>query len=286
MDNEASNQQCNASGFSSLVGNSSWYKLNGGNLGKSFFVYTVNVPITNLGTLSNTEYETYKGNKSVVALEFQQDRSRVPLANNAVWFENDLEVIVGGSTKLLLNGRVHTNGNFLVGIVGTGGTNGNITFRQVSSKTSCFYNQENGQISVGGNVGNGSLSQDSNKNVNVDLYRGFGNDITTTYVVPINGTNKSTGSTGGGSIGFNDAAYNQRVAEMKTTAIALCTTCNSATNGSALKTAVAASGYPEDVKTNVAEKVQNADDSTTAKKILSSEIEIYLRQPKRSSPAK
>ncbi|MFN6518096.1 MAG: hormogonium polysaccharide biosynthesis protein HpsA [Nostoc sp. CreGUA01] len=284
MDNDSSNQQCNASGFSSLVGNSSWYKLNSGNLGKSFFVYTVNVPITQLGSLSNTEYEPFKGNKSVVALEFQQDRSRVPLANNAVWFENDLEVIVGGSTKLLLNGRVHTNSNLLVGVVGTGGSDGNITFRQVSSKTSCFYNLENGQITVGGNVGNGSLSQTSANSVNVDLYKGFGNADVKSNPATINGTNKSTDATGGGSIGFNDAAYNQRIAAMKTTAIALCTTCTSATTGSALKTAVAESSYPADVKNNVDTKVQTTDDVTTAKKILSDEIEIYLRNRTRRVP--
>ncbi|MHC5742976.1 MAG: hormogonium polysaccharide biosynthesis protein HpsA [Nostoc sp.] len=277
MDNDASNQQCNASGFSSLVGNSSWYKLNSGNLGKSFFVYTVNVPITNLGTLSDTQYETYKGNKSVVALEFQQDRSRIPLANNAVFFENDLEVIVG-STELLLNGRVHTNGNLLVGVIDS---DGKITFRQVSSKTSCFYNQENGQVSVGGNVGNGSLAQTSNFNVSVDLYQGFGKSIST---AAINNTNKSTSATGGGSIGFNDAAYNQRIAAMKTTAIALCTNCNSATSGTTLKDAVELSGYPTDVKTNVDVKVQDTDDATTAKNILSDEIQIYLQNRTRRVP--
>ncbi len=277
MDNDSSNQQCNASGFSSLVGNSSWYKLNSGNLGKSFFVYTVNVPITNLGALDNTQYETYKGNKSVVALEFQQDRSRVPLANNAVFFENDLEVIVG-NTELLLNGRVHTNGNLLVGAINSGG---NITFRQVSSKTSCFYNQENGQISVGGNVGNGSLSQTDTQGVTVDLYNGFGNGINT---ATINSTHKSTDADAGSSIGFNDAAYNQRIAAMKTTAIGLCTTCNSAATGSALKTAVTASSYPADVKTNVEAKVQSTDDATTAKNILYDEIEIYLRNRTRRVP--
>jgi len=275
----SSNQQCGgASGFASLVGNSSWYKLNSGNLGKSFFVYTINVPITNLGSLDNT-HEIYKGNKSVVALEFQQDRTRVPLANNAVFFENDLEVIVG-STTLLLNGRVHTNGNLLVGAINSGG---NITFRQVSSKTSCFYNQENGQISVGGNVGNGSLSQTGTQDVNVDLYRGLGNAIST---AAINSTNKSTGATGGGSIGFNDAAFNQRIDAMKTTAIDLCTACTSATTGSALKAAVAAtaSGYPTDVKNNVDAKVQTTDDVITAKNILYDEIEVYLRNRTRRVP--
>jgi hypothetical protein len=287
MDNDSSNQQCNASGFSSLVGNSSWYKLNSGNLGKSFFVYTVNVPITKeiydslptttTPSINQNNSEPYKGNKSVVALEFQQDRSRVPLANNAVFFENDLEVIVG-NTELLLNGRVHTNGNLLVGAINSGG---NITFRQVSSKTSCFYNQENGQISVGGNVGNGSLSQTDTQGVTVDLYNGFGNGINT---ATINSTHKSTDADAGSSIGFNDAAYNQRIAAMKTTAIALCTTCNSATSGSALKAAVTASGYPADVKTNVEAKVESTDDATTAQNILYDEIEIYLRNRTRRVP--
>ena len=280
MDGSSSQNCGSASGFSSLVGNSSWYKLNSGNLGKSFFIYSVNVPITQLGSLSPTQYETYKGSKSVVALEFQQDRTRIPLSNNAVWFENDLEVIVG-STALLLNGRIHTNGNFLVGVINSGG---NITFRQVSSTKSCFYNQENGQIDVGGNVGNGSLAQNNTgTNVNVDLYQGFGNSISTDY---INNTNKSTNRTGGAEIGFNDAAFNKRIAAMKTTAIALCTTCNAAatTTGSTLKAAVKASGYPSDVKTNVSAKVQDTDDITTAKNILYDEIEIYLRNRTRRVP--
>lgn len=279
MDNDSGNPNCpNALGFSSLVGNSNWYKLNSGNLGKSFFVYTVNVPITNLGSLDTTQYEEYKGNKGIVALEFQQDRTRVPLANNAVWFDNDLEVIVG-STKLLLNGRIHTNGNLLVGVTESGG---NITFRQVSSKKSCFYNQENGHIIVGGNVGNGSLSQPGTQDVTIDLYRGFGNGITTKV---INASNRSTNSSGGGSIGFNDAAYNQRIAKMKTDAIALCTSCNSATSASALITAVNASNYPDDVKRNVATKVNiSTDNAQAAKDILYEEIEIYLRNRTRRVP--
>lgn len=286
----SSNPGCvGASGFASLVGNSSWYKLNSGNLGKSFFVYTVNVPITKqiydglpnntTASINQNNSEEYKGNKSVAALEFQQDRTRIPLSNNAIWFENDLEVIVG-STTLLLNGRIHTNSNLLVGVINSGG---NITLRQVSSKTSCFYNQENGQITVGGNVGNGSLAQNNTgTDVTVDLYQGPGN-ITTSS---INDTNKSTNKSGGAEIGFNDAAFNKRIAAMKTTASGLCTTCYAAatTTGTALKAAVKASGYPSDVITNVTAKVQNNDDGDTAKNILSDEIEIYLRNRTRRVP--
>ncbi|WP_414754898.1 hormogonium polysaccharide biosynthesis protein HpsA [Anabaena sp. CCY 9910] len=278
MDNSTTNQACTgATGFANLVGNSSWYRLNSGNLGKSFFVYVVNVPITDIGSLSTSEYETYKGNKGVVALELQQDRNRVPLPNNAVWFENDLEVVVG-STNLRLNGRVHTNGNLLV--AETDG--GDITFRQVSSKTSCFYNQENGQIIVGGNVKNGSFSQASSANIAVDLYRGFNNGISTANISDSNKSTNAAKTTG--NIEFNDAAFNERISVMKTSAIALCSTCNSATTTSALKTAVAGSTYPEEVRNNVEGKVQTSDDLETAKTTLYNEIEIYLRNRTRRVP--
>jgi hypothetical protein len=281
MDNALTNQQCsNAAGFSTLVGNSSWYQLQTGNLGKSFFVYTVNVPITkaayNAITTNQSQYEEYKGNKSVAALEFQQDRSRVPLPNNAVWFENDLEIIVG-TTNLLLNGRIHTNGNLLVGR-GTG----SLILRQVSSKTSCFYNQENGLISAGGNVGTGNVNQTTDQSsVTVDLYRGFGQPITTAQ---ISSTEKSTSSSGGSEIGFNDQAYNKRIARMKTDGLALCTACQSATSSSAVVTAVNASSYPDDVKRNVAAKVNSTDDADTAKNTLADEVEIYLRNRTRRVP--
>ncbi|MBU7582206.1 MAG: hormogonium polysaccharide biosynthesis protein HpsA [Nostoc sp. TH1S01] len=281
MDNASTNTQCtSAVGFSTLVGNSSWYQLQSGNLGKSFFVYTVNVPITqaayNAITTNQSQYEPYKGNKSIAAIEFQQDRSRVPLPNNAVWFENDLEIIVG-ATDLLLNGRIHTNGNLLVGR-----GNGSLVLRQVSSKTSCFYNQENGLISVGGNVGTGNVNQNTNQNaVTVDLYQGFGQGIATAQ---ISSTEKSTSSTGGSQIGFNDTAYNERIARMKADGLAACTTCQSATTANALISAVNASGYPEDVKRNVAAKVKSSDDAATAKNVLADEIEIYLRNRTRRVP--
>ena len=285
MDNDSTNQQCkNAAGFSTLVGSSSWYKLQSGNLGKSFFIYTVNLPITQaeyngFSVSDKAVYEPYNGNKGFVALEFQQDRSRIPLPYNAVWFENDLEIITG-STRLNLNGRMHTNGNLLVGVTNS---DGSITFRQVSSKLSCFYNQENGQINVGGNVGNGSVAQNASYGITVDLYQGFNQTISTST---IDSTNKSTNSTGGSQIGFNDAAYNQRIAAMKTSAINLCTSCQSATSASDLKTAVAAATtyYPDVVRNNVATKVNNSDDVTTAKNTLANEIESYLRNRTRRVP--
>ncbi len=278
-----STQGCgNSAGFSSLVGNSSWYQLPTGDLGKSFFVYTFNVPITQTaynGLSNQTGYEVYKGNQGFAALEFEQDRSRVPLVNNAAWFDNDLEITPG--VQLLLNGRIHTNGNLLVG--GSTATNPTITFRQVSSIYSCFYNQENGQVSVGGNVGTGNVSQTSDQNiVTVDLYQGFQKSITTDS---ISGTNRSTNSAGGSLIGFNDAAYNQRIAVMQTSALSLCTGCSTATNGQTLKAAVAATtAYPSDVQNNVATLVQDSDPITTANTTLSQQIQIYLQDRTRRVP--
>lgn len=286
MDNDATNQQCrNAAGFSTLVGNSSWYKLQNGNLGKSFFVYAVNVPITQQQiqneSLSTNEFELYKGSKGFAAIEFQQDRSRVPLPNNAVWYENDLEITPG--VNLALNGRIHTNGNLLIG----GGTNpaANISLRQVSSKTSCFYNQENGLITVGGNVGTGSVAQSSNQSgVNVHLYKGY--NVNPDMAALINSNNKSTDQAGGQAIGFNDNAYNQRISIMKTTAEGLCLTCmDTTTNGQTLKQRVNANtSYPDDVKRNVSEKVKNTDDGKTAVDIIKDEIEVYLRNRTRRVP--
>lgn len=284
MDNANTNTNCpSAIGFSSLVGNSSWYKLQSGNLGKSFFVYTVNVPITKsafdaLPDDKKTGLEPYEKDKGFVALEFQQDRSRVPVAYNAVWSENDLEITPG--QPLALNGRIHTNGNLLIG-----GSSAEITLRQVSSKSSCFYNQENGQITVGGNVGTGSVAQPTDQTAaKVHLYNGFGNPPTTTNV-SINSTNRSTDNAGGANIGFNDDAYNQRIAQMKNEAIALClTSCDNATTGSALKSVVAASDYPKDIKDNVKERVQDNDAGSTARKILGDEIEVYLKKRTRRVP--
>ena len=105
---------CDTEGQSSasLVGNSGWYKQLTGDLKKSFFVYAVTVPITEQGSLPNT-YEVYKGNKGFSALELQQDRSQIPITNNAVVYEDDLDITPG--PRFRLNGRIFTNSNLLIG---------------------------------------------------------------------------------------------------------------------------------------------------------------------------
>jgi hypothetical protein len=294
---ETSEQCGNATGFASLVGNSSWYKLQSGNLGKSFFVYTVNVPITqaeynnlpatasssdpNEATKANSE--PYKGNRGFVALEFQQDRSRIPLANNAVWFENDLEITPG--VDLLLNGRIHTNGNLLIGGNPAATPDPVVRLRQVSSKNSCFYNQENGVVTVGGNVGTGNVGHTTDQlPVTVDLYRGFKKAITSAQ---ISNTNRSTNSAGGASIGFNDTVFNERIAAMLTSAVGLCTNCSSSsvTNGQTFKQAVnGVNAYPAAVKGNVTARVKDTDDVQYAQSILREELQIHLQQRTRRVP--
>ena len=136
----------------SLVGDSGWYRIDG-RLQKSFFVYTVNVPITQADIAANglgNDFQPFAGTSSISALEYQQDQSRIPLSNNAVVYEDDLDISPG--PPLNLNGRIFTNSNLLVS-----GLNADRTIRlfQVSSRSSCFYDQENSKIVVGGNVVNG-----------------------------------------------------------------------------------------------------------------------------------
>ena len=111
-----------------LVGNTGWIKQNN-ELKKSFFVYTVTVPIITLPS-DTTNYEKYQGSKGFAALEYQQDRIQIPPSNIAI-YNDDLEI--NPDTALNLNGGIFTNSNFL-----TGGS-GQVQLYQISSKESCYY---------------------------------------------------------------------------------------------------------------------------------------------------
>ncbi|MBD0386690.1 MAG: hypothetical protein ICV54_09220, partial [Nostoc sp. C3-bin3] len=143
-----------------LVGNTGWFKL-GNKLKKAFFVYTATVPITSPQT---GNYEQYKGNKGFSALEYQQERVQLPLVNNAVVYEDDIEITPGPTLRL--NGRIFTNSNLL-----TGG--GSVTLYQVSSKASCFYEADNAKIVAGGNLGLGKFvdTGDASNATKVHLFR-------------------------------------------------------------------------------------------------------------------
>ncbi|MEP0754189.1 hormogonium polysaccharide biosynthesis protein HpsA [Trichocoleus sp. Lan] len=162
MNSSSAGDGCTAGGTSaSLVGSSGWYKSSDGNLEKSFFVFSTTVPIV---TPPAGDYEAYKGNKGFSALEYQQDQARIPLTNNAVVYEDDLEITPG--SPLRINGRIMTNGNFLTGSRGAA-----IQYYQVSSKNSCFYKEENGKITVGGNLLIGSAEGGATGSVAVDLFK-------------------------------------------------------------------------------------------------------------------
>lgn len=261
-----------------LVGDSSWYK-SGSKLTKSFYVYTATVPITTIPNsfppgLTVANYQIKEGNKGFTALEYQQDRSQISLTNNAVVFQDDLELSPGPNFNL--NGRVFTNANLLIG-GRPSDDKGNIRLFQVSSKNSCYYKEENAKITVGGNVGTGNINDTTNqKAVAVDLYDGFGNDPVTGK--KIDSSNKSTNSAGGAQVGYNDTAYDRRIDLMKRAALAYSTT-----NPPTTTSVDDVSQYPKEVKEGFKAKV-SANASLDTQKVLANEIETYLRDRTRRVP--
>src|SRR5919202_582339 len=180
---------CAASSGGAASGISGWYPTDG-QLKKAFFVYVANVPIsqadiTKIPAAGQTKYESYKGNKGFSALEMQEDQARISLDNNAVWYDDDL--VISNVPTFLLNGRIHTNSSLMVG----NPDNNQIVFRQVSAIQSCYYQRENGLITVGGNVVAGDVSQSSpktNTEVKVDLF----NPTAVPTSVNINATTETT----------------------------------------------------------------------------------------------
>ncbi|MEG4352425.1 hormogonium polysaccharide biosynthesis protein HpsA [Microcoleus sp. LAD1_D5] len=191
----------------SLVGSSDWYKAEGV-LKKSFFVYTVNVPISDLtGVATPANYEKFKGSPSFSALEYQQDQKRIPLQNNAVVYEDDLEVSPGPALRL--NGRIFTNSNFVVTHTNTGP----VTFYLVSSKESCFYNLENSKIIVSGNVVNGTSGGPGNISTEVGAHL-FGTTATDPELgKSIKGPDQQSVAYNAGALGviYNNKAYSDRI---------------------------------------------------------------------------
>lgn len=266
----------------SLIGDSSWFK-SSGKLIKNFFVYTTTVPITSDST-DTTNYEKYTGNTSFSALEFQQDRSRIPLVSNAALFQDDIILTPGPS--FYLNGRVFTNGNLLLG-----GDTG-VRLFQVSSAFSCFYKEENSKITVGGNVANGGITDtdDNAADVTVDLFKGAGVPVgpgISNTTDTISGTNKSVNVAGGNTVAYNDAAYNKRIALMKEKALTYSTnggTVTSYTNLPTISSVNAVTQYPSEVKVGFEQKLTASGGSSNAQDVLAEEIEIYLRNHTRRVP--
>ncbi|MEM7726652.1 MAG: hormogonium polysaccharide biosynthesis protein HpsA [Cyanobacteria bacterium P01_A01_bin.45] len=191
-----------------LVGGGSWYRI-GGKLKKSFFAYTVNVPITNINQAptgnSRANYEEYQGNQGFSAIEYQQDRIQLPLVNNAVLYEDDIALAPGADFNL--NGRIFTNSNFITGGVG----NANVRLFQVSSKDSCFYEEDNAKIIIGGNIGAGGFTDGSdlrNGSI-VHLFKGKGVNPDTNIANTIK--NDKSVNASPRDIAYNSLAYVQRI---------------------------------------------------------------------------
>ena len=206
-----------------LVGGSDWYQ-SGGNLKKPFFVYVATVPITDRGSLglSNTEYEDYQGNRGFSALEYQQDRTVIPPANNAVLYEDDLTIASGSPFRL--NGRIVTNSN-LFAMEFTA----DAQFYQVSSPASCFYNAENGKVLVGGNTAYGRPTDTTAPNTEAlgfDLYNpdatGAGG-ITTVDYSDDERSATLTAAYEPSKVAYNNQAYEARIAHLVDLAFAAAT---------------------------------------------------------------
>lgn len=177
----------------SLVGSSDWYKV-GANLKKSFFIYAATIPNQGSG---------------FSALEIQQDRERIPLVNNAVVYEDDLQITPGAS-GIQINGRIFTNANLLTGKRSSGGP---VEYYQVSSPKSCFYEMENSKIVAGGNVGIGA--PDSNtalEAVEVHLFKS-GSAPTNK---PSMSKDEQPVTEGAKDISYSDKRYVDRIASLRT----------------------------------------------------------------------
>ncbi|MDF5709011.1 MAG: hormogonium polysaccharide biosynthesis protein HpsA [Nostoc sp. S4] len=242
----------------SLVGSSGWYKLATGELKKSFFVYTATVPVSTIGSLDTTKYEEYQGNKGFSALEMQQDRSQVPITNNAVVYEDDLDITPG--PRFRLNGRIFTNSNLLMGK-----SNQDITLFQVSSRYSCYYERENGQIIVGGNVaGSGPISASDIGAIQVDLFKENGVPTQTST----GSTNKSTSNNKPNEVAYNSQAYAQRLDLLVNAQLAHATTTD-----------------PQEVEDNRTKRLA-ADPSLDSDKVRLEELQIYFKKRTRRVPFK
>lgn len=252
-----SGKVCDASGdtSASLVGGSSWYKVTTGELKKSFFIYAATVPITDLGSLDENKYQQYNGNRGFSAVEMQQDRKQLPLSNNAVVYEDDLEITPGPALRL--NGRIVTNSNLF-----TKKGNEDVRFYQVSSIQSCYYERENGKIIVGGNVAtNSAITTSESGGSLVDFYK----DNSVTEKNSLATTNAST-SNAPNQIAYNSQAYAQRIDLLVNAQVAR-----------------DKSNDPQIVKDNIATRITK-DPGLDPARVRREELENYFRQRTRRVP--
>ncbi|PLZ19776.1 hormogonium polysaccharide biosynthesis protein HpsA [Fischerella thermalis] len=268
MDEGATGGKCQSDVATSadLVGSQGWYKV-GSKLKRSLFIYTATVPITDTTGLGSN-YEKFSGNKGFVALEYQQDRERIPLNNNAVLYENDLEIAPGFGINI--NGRIFTNGNLLTRQSGTAASN-TIRYYLVSSPKSCYYTEENSKIIVAGNVINSRVDESSSGDgVFVDLFN-QGYDVDNIAIVQdkLDNTKKTVpASVYGNTAAFNDEAYAKRIDHL--------VAVTNATYPS--KTAL-----PEEVQQQIDRQIA-ADPTLDPAAVRDEQLRIYFRKRTRRVP--
>lgn len=292
------------------VGGSDWYPA-GSTLQKSFFSYIASVPIrpadlqaggslANLSAAERAQYEPFQGQAGMAALEFQQDRSRVPINNNAVWSDDDIHL--AQVPEIRINGRIHTNGNLNIGNTIAQLRSGVITqsmvgFYQVSSDTSCFYTQENSLITVGGHVMNAAIinrdgAEPSNQFNQVHRFQGRNVDP---QISSISTTNRSVNTTGGRSISSNSNAYNQRLTALITAALNLHDNAVSPSSPPApivpvtptvttLRSNQATNRYPEEVIANFSSVIGSASNTLGPRQVLYNELQTYFQLRVRRVP--
>ncbi|NER34451.1 MAG: hypothetical protein F6J93_10570 [Oscillatoria sp. SIO1A7] len=255
----------------SLVGASGWYQSQA-LLKKSIYVFTATIPITgndlnNVLSRSNPtenpdDFET-KNSSTFSGLEYQQDRSRVPLLNNAVVYEDDLEI--GAGSPFRLNGRMVTNGNLILTHFGFGAS---LDLYQVSGVNSCYYTEENAKIIIGGNVVNGWTGDNNNifrNAVTVHLYDKEETERTGAPTASVDTNNQSVTQTPLAVI-YNNDAYSQRIDLLVRAQVAN----NSSTD-------------PTVVSQAVAQRIA-ADSTLTAADVRQEELETYFRNRTRKVP--
>jgi hypothetical protein len=227
LDESVLSDACAGASVANVASNEGWTNT-GNKLKKSFFVYAITTPLTDIvavsagGTIPDTEiskYEPYSGNRSFSGLELQQDRARNVINNNAVYFEGDLELT--RTPTFRINGRIYTSSSLMIGAARTTTP---ITLFQVSSPYSCYYTEDNSKIIVAGNVveGDAITADNSLLAADVHLYRPkvlYVDNLTTPDAVKSISDTTQTVLNVGQDVASNEFAYSQRITALVEAAI-------------------------------------------------------------------
>ncbi len=176
-----SNSVCNTIQQSAASLGAGWQPINTATVRKNF---QVNAVVINRRT----------DNRSVTALEFQQDRQLDRGNKWGVWFRYDLEAYPGPTFRW--NGAMHTDGNIMWGQT-AGGNSINIFL--ISSPSSCLYTQDSseitlaqnqnlsGQVTFQGQVINANPTPDNFAGTsNITLFPGPGNTPSAPLTLSVN----------------------------------------------------------------------------------------------------